>query len=88
MTTTRTESAGGPRAHEHEISAVDDALGIQDDALADLNANHLAGTVDPSAAAGVAATIGALYGRDNAGAGELWLKTGAGATAWTRVVVP
>jgi hypothetical protein len=46
------------------------------------------GTADPSAGAGVAAPIGATYRRNNSGAGELWFKTAAGATAWTRVTVP
>lgn len=46
------------------------------------------GTADPSAGAGVASAIGSFYGRDNSGAGELWFKTGAADTAWTRVTVP
>jgi hypothetical protein len=46
------------------------------------------GTVDPTAGAGIAATIGSLFGRNNSGAGELWLKTGAANTAWTQVSVP
>ena len=46
------------------------------------------GTVSPTAGAGIASPVGSLYLRDNAGAGELWFKTGAGDTAWTRVTVP
>jgi hypothetical protein len=45
-------------------------------------------SVDPSAGAGVAADVGSIAGRDNAGAGELWLKTSAPNTGWTRVTVP
>lgn len=48
----------------------------------------LSGTAAPSAGAGVAATIGSLYGRDNGGAGELWVKTGAADTAWTQMTIP
>lgn len=48
----------------------------------------LSGTAAPSAGAGVAATIGSLYGRDNAGTGELWVKTGAADTAWTQMTIP
>lgn len=68
--TTRTDSAGGPQAHEHRVAIL------------------AQGTVDPSAGAGVPAAVASTYHRDNAGAGELWLKTGATDTAWTRVVVP
>jgi len=46
------------------------------------------GTAAPSGGAGVAATIGSLYGRDNGGVGELWVKTGAADTAWTQVTIP
>lgn len=45
------------------------------------------GTADPSAGAGIAATPGALYLRNNAGSGEVWLKTAAGDTAWTQVLI-
>jgi hypothetical protein len=45
----------------------------------------LAGTVDPSAGGGVAAQEGSLYLRYGAAAGQLWLKEGAAATAWTEV---
>jgi len=38
-------------------------------------------TTDPSVT-GVAAPIGSLGSRDNAGTGELWLKTGVADTAW------
>lgn len=48
--------------------------------------NLLAGTVDPSAGAGIAANILSIYLRDNAGVGELWFKTGAADTAWTQVI--
>jgi len=46
------------------------------------------GGVDPTAAAGVAAVVGSIYHRDvaNAGtSGEMYIKTGAAATAWTVV---
>ena len=42
-------------------------------------------TVDPSAGAGIVAPIGSVIVRDNAGAGQLWLKTGAANTAWSEV---
>jgi hypothetical protein len=45
-------------------------------------------TVDPSAGAGYPAPVGTTVGRNNAGAGELWLKTTAPDTGWTRVTVP
>lgn len=43
------------------------------------------GTDDPSAGGGLAANIGAFYGRDNAGTGEMWLKQAATDTDWTLV---
>jgi hypothetical protein len=46
------------------------------------------GTADPSAGAGVASAIGSLYMRDNSGAGELWVKTAASNTSWTKVTLP
>jgi hypothetical protein len=46
----------------------------------------LTGTVDPSADTGVAATVPAMYIRENGSATELWLKSGAGATAWTQLI--
>lgn len=46
----------------------------------------LAGTVDPSAAAGIAAPEGSSFLRYVATAGEMWLKTGAADTAWTNVL--
>lgn len=46
----------------------------------------LSGTVDPTAGAGVVATIGSLYMRNNSGTGEGWLKTAAGDTAWTQFI--
>jgi hypothetical protein len=48
------------------------------------NISMLAGTVDPSAGAGVAANEGSIYFRYGAGAGQVWYKTGAANTAWTR----
>ncbi len=48
----------------------------------------LVGTADPSAGGGVAHPQPALYLRNNAGATELWVTTGAGATAWAKVTVP
>jgi len=41
--------------------------------------------VDPSAGAGIAADVGTIALRSNAGAGEIWLKTGAADTAWSRL---
>jgi hypothetical protein len=46
----------------------------------------LAGPQDPSAGAGVVADPGATFHRNNAGTGELWLKTGVADTAWTKVL--
>ena len=43
------------------------------------------GTAVPTAGAGVPASEGSIYQRFVAGAGELWLKTGAADTAWTMV---
>jgi hypothetical protein len=43
-------------------------------------------SVDPSSGAGVAAAIGSIALRNNAGAGELWLKSGAADTAWTKLM--
>lgn len=43
-------------------------------------------TVDPTAGAGVVAGIGSLGVRDNAGAGEIWLKSAAANTAWNSVL--
>lgn len=40
-------------------------------------------SVDPSAGGGVAAAIGSFYARS--GTPQLWQKTGAGATAWSRL---
>ena len=45
-----------------------------------------AGTADPSAGAGVTAKPGSLYSRNNAGTGELWLKTGATDTSWSKIL--
>jgi hypothetical protein len=49
------------------------------------SSSFLVGTTNPSALGGVAADVGSLYHRDNAGAGELYLKTGAADTAWTQI---
>lgn len=43
-------------------------------------------TVDPTAGAGVAAPVGSVGVRDNAGVGEIWAKIGAANTAWTNVL--
>jgi hypothetical protein len=45
-----------------------------------------AGTVDPSAGGGVVAAEGSLFERYVAAGGEVWIKTGAAATAWTQIV--
>jgi hypothetical protein len=42
----------------------------------------LTGTADPSAGAGVVAPVGSLYIRT--GTVQLWQKTGAGDTQWTK----
>ena len=42
-------------------------------------------SVSPSAGAGVTASVGSIIVRDNAGVGELWLKSGALDTAWTNI---
>lgn len=44
------------------------------------------GTADPTADAGVAHTMPAIYLRNNAGTVEIWLPTGTGATAWAKMV--
>jgi hypothetical protein len=44
---------------------------------------QLAGSVDPTAGAGVAAPIGSTYARTD---GTVWQKYGAGATAWNRTI--
>jgi hypothetical protein len=49
------------------------------------NDGAMAGTIDPSIAPGVAATPGSIFGRNNSGVGELWLKTGVNNTSWTRI---
>lgn len=48
----------------------------------------LTGTADPTVGAGTPAPVAAVYLRNNAGVGELWLKTGAGDTAWTKQTTP
>lgn len=45
----------------------------------------IAGTADPSAAAGVAAPEGSIYKRFVAGAGEIWVKTGVANIAWVQL---
>lgn len=42
--------------------------------------------VDPTAGGGVAANIGSLGLRDNAGVGEAWFKFGAADTAWVNIL--
>jgi hypothetical protein len=56
-------------------------------AMSAVQGYHKNGTIDP-AAVGLDSPIGSIYSRDNSGAGELWLKTGAATTAWTKVSVP
>lgn len=51
-----------------------------------LSLTVIGGTADPSAGGGVAANVASLYARDNSSVGELWVKTGSGATAWTKVI--
>lgn len=48
----------------------------------------LSGTVDPSAGAGIEATVGSVFLRYASGAtiGEFWLKTGGGDTAWNMLL--
>jgi hypothetical protein len=48
-------------------------------------ASLLVGATNPSALGGVPADVGSLYQRDNAGAGQLFLKTGAADTAWSEL---
>lgn len=43
-------------------------------------------SVDPSAGAGVAAPVGSVAVRDNAGVGEAWFKAGAADTVWTNIL--
>lgn len=45
--------------------------------------NLVAGSADPTAGGGVAATMPALYFRTTGGAGTIYWKSGAGDTAWT-----
>lgn len=53
------------------------------------NLTHvLVGTADPSAGGGVAHPQPAMYLRNNSGVTELWLATGAGATAWAKQTSP
>jgi len=46
------------------------------------------GVTDPSAGAGIPAAIASLGLRNNGGAGELWVKTGAADNAWTLNATP
>jgi hypothetical protein len=48
------------------------------------NPSVIAGTVDPTAGGGVPAVEGSNYMRYVGAAGELWIKTGAAATAWSK----
>jgi hypothetical protein len=48
-------------------------------------ASLLVGATNPSALGGVPADVGSLYQRDNAGAGQLFLKTGVADTAWSEL---
>lgn len=45
--------------------------------------DQLFGTADPTAGGGVVAPLGSIYQRSN---GELWHKTGSGATDWTKLL--
>lgn len=45
----------------------------------------LSGAADPSAASGLAAPEGSVYMRTTATAGQVWIKTGAADTGWTRL---
>lgn len=56
--------------------------------LSDLAGRVLFDTVDPSAGGGVAHQLPAMLLRNNAGVTELWLATGAGATAWAKQTSP
>jgi hypothetical protein len=44
-----------------------------------------AGSVDPSAGGGIGGEVGSVYTRVDAGSGELWFKTGAADTDWTKL---
>lgn len=46
--------------------------------------HQLVGTVDPTVGGGLVAEVGSTYHRNSGGTGELWLKTGAGDTAWSK----
>lgn len=78
---------GGDDSDTTHFWQTEDATGANKSALSLLH-NLKFGTVDPSAGGGVASPLPSLYLRNNGGAGELWLKTGAADTAWTRVTVP
>jgi hypothetical protein len=52
-----------------------------------LTVGVFAGTADPSAGSGVVANAGSTYHRKNGTAGEVWIKTAAANTAWTKVSV-
>jgi hypothetical protein len=47
----------------------------------------ITGDADPSAGAGIAAAVGSLYARNDAGTGSLWVKVGAANTEWTLVTL-
>lgn len=56
--------------------------------VAQLTIPLLFGTVDPTAGGGLSHPFPCLYLRANGSSGELWLSSGAAATAWTKVTVP
>lgn len=60
------------------------ALQVSDQQATPTFPGLIAGTADPSAAAGRAAAVGALYMRTG-GTPQLWQKTGAADTAWTQI---
>lgn len=66
----------------------ENADGTEKSALGLLHLLKDLGSTDPSAGGGVAAAAPRIGVRLNAGATELWLKTGAGDTAWTKITVP
>jgi hypothetical protein len=68
-----------------EIRSTPSGLALRSDSGTTVSV--LVGTADPSSDAGLIANPGSLYQRDNAGTGELWLKTGAADTAWQKVAL-
>ena len=64
------------------------AIRVEGDIVVDgdiIGSAHFRGTADPSVSPGLAASVGAIYSRNNSGVGELWIKEGAGATNWKKV---